>query len=133
VMTGFPGETEREFDETVRFIEDQPFTYLHVFTYSERPGTLAATSPDQVPVDVRRERTRILRDLSSRKLRSFQARMVGRVLSAVTLNNHTALSSNFLRIDLSSPREANRIVDIEIGGLAGANLQERQLLPVLLS
>jgi threonylcarbamoyladenosine tRNA methylthiotransferase MtaB len=133
VMTGFPGETEREFDETVRFIEDQPFTYLHVFTYSERPGTLAATSPDQVPVDVRRERTRILRDLSSRKLRSFQARMVGRVLSAVTLNNHTALSSNFLRIDLSSPREANRIVDVEIGGLAGANLQERQLLPVLLS
>ncbi len=38
VMTGFPGETEAEFDQTLRFIEQQPFTYLHVFTYSERPG-----------------------------------------------------------------------------------------------
>src|SRR5581483_11258826 len=41
VMTGFPGETDEEFGETVRFIERHPFTYLHVFTYSERPGTLA--------------------------------------------------------------------------------------------
>lgn len=130
VMTGFPAETDEEFIETVRFIEDQPFTYLHVFTYSERPGTPAASSTDQVPVEVRRERTRVLRDLSNRKLRAFQARMLGRVLSAVTLNNHTALSSNFLRIDLATPREPNRIVDVEIGSL-DANLKERQLLPVL--
>jgi threonylcarbamoyladenosine tRNA methylthiotransferase MtaB len=131
VMAGFPGETGEEFQETVRFIEDQPFTYLHVFTYSERPGTIAAASTDQVPVDIRRERTRILRDLSNRKQRAFQTRMVGRVLSAVTLNNHTALSSNYLRIDLVTPREPNHIVDIEIGSVAGANLKERQLLPVL--
>ncbi len=44
VMTGFPGETDQEFGETVRFIEEQPFTYLHVFTYSERPGTLGRLS-----------------------------------------------------------------------------------------
>ena len=131
VMTGFPGETGEEFEETVRFIEDQPFTYLHVFTYSERPGTIAASSVDQVPVDVRRERTRILRELSNRKNRVFQTRMVGRMLSAVTLNNHTALSSNYLRIDLVTPREPNRIMDIEIGSIAGANLKERQLFPVL--
>lgn len=131
VMTGFPGETGEEFEETVRFIEDQPFTYLHVFTYSERPGTIAASSVDQVPVDVRRERTRILRELSNRKNRAFQTRMVGRMLSAVTLNDHSALSSNYLRIDLVTPREPNRIMDIEIGSIAGANLKERQLFQVL--
>jgi threonylcarbamoyladenosine tRNA methylthiotransferase MtaB len=101
-----------------------------VFTYSERPGTVAASSADQVPVEVRRERTRILRDLSNRKLRAFQTRMLGRVLSAVTLNDRTALSSNFLRIDLATPREPNQIVDVEIGSL-DVNLKERQLLPVL--
>jgi tRNA A37 methylthiotransferase MiaB len=50
VMTGFPGETEAEFEESRRFIESLPFTYLHVFTYSERPGTPAAESTEQVPM-----------------------------------------------------------------------------------
>src|SRR5213079_1979122 len=56
VMTGFPGETEAEFEESRAFIESLPFTYLHVFTYSERPGTPAAEAPDQVPMHVRHER-----------------------------------------------------------------------------
>src|SRR5208283_3960405 len=55
VMVGFPGETEEEFEESRRFIEQLPFTYLHVFTYSERPGTPAADMP-QVPQPVRKER-----------------------------------------------------------------------------
>ena len=67
VMAGFPGETEAEFEETRRLIEDLPFTYLHVFTYSARPGTPAAAMAEQVPVHVARERNRILRDLASRK------------------------------------------------------------------
>ena len=62
-MTGFPGESEAEFEETRAFIDSLPFTYLHVFTYSERPGTPAAASGEQVPMPVRRERNRILRDL----------------------------------------------------------------------
>ncbi len=49
VMTGFPGETDEEFEESRAFIESLPFTYLHVFTYSERPGTPAAANTDQVP------------------------------------------------------------------------------------
>ena len=66
VMTGFPGETDAEFEETRAFIESLPFTYLHVFTYSERPGTPAAAS-QQVPMEVRRDRNRILRELAARK------------------------------------------------------------------
>ena len=67
VMTGFPGETEAEFEETARLIEDLPLTYLHVFTYSARPGTPAASMAGQIPVHVARERTRVLRDLASQK------------------------------------------------------------------
>src|SRR5580692_1700619 len=84
VMTGFPGETDAEFEESRAFIESLPFTYLHVFTYSERPGTPAAVA-DQVPMEVRRERNRILRELAAMKNLEFRRRMLGRTLSVVTL------------------------------------------------
>lgn len=131
VMTGFPGETDVEFNETVRFIENRPFTYLHVFTYSERPGTHAAQSTEQVPISLRRERTAILRELSDRKNADFCRRMVGRTLSAVTLGNESALTGNFLRVQLSKPRAANEIVDIEIGAAGPGQLKERELLQII--
>ncbi len=132
VMTGFPGETDSEFGETVRFIEEQPFTYLHVFTYSERPGTLAAQSGDAVPVEVRRERTSVLRDLADRKNVEFRRRMIGKTLSAVTLEHRgIALTTNFLKVQMKQERGPNQLVDIEIGGLADSGLRERTLLPVL--
>src|SRR5262249_33065101 len=71
VMTGFPGETDSEFEETRRMVEDLPFTYLHVFTFSARPGTPAANMPKQVPVHIARERNGILRDLATRKKSAF--------------------------------------------------------------
>src|SRR5258705_2842465 len=67
VMVGFPGETEELFEENRSFIENLPFTYLHVFTYSSRPGTPSASMPNQVPVKIARERNRILRELAARK------------------------------------------------------------------
>ncbi len=78
VMTGFPGESDAEFSETVRFIEEQPFTYSHVFTYSERPGTAAAEHSGSVPMEVRRERTRILRALSDKKNEEFRRGMTAK-------------------------------------------------------
>ncbi len=132
VMTGFPGETDEEFYESVRFIEEHPFTYLHVFTYSERPGTLAAEQGAAVPMQVRHERTRTLRDVSARKNLAFRRRMVGRKLSAVTLEQRgSALTTNFLKVNLAWNREPNRILDVEIGGTSEAGLHERTLLPVL--
>src|SRR5208283_379703 len=83
VMTGFPGESDAEFEETRAFIESLPFTYLHVFTYSERPGTPAAANADQVPMGVRRERNRILRELAAAKNLDFRRRMLGRKLPVV--------------------------------------------------
>jgi threonylcarbamoyladenosine tRNA methylthiotransferase MtaB len=132
VMTGFPGETEEEFEESLAFIESLPFTYLHVFTYSERPGTPAAESPDQVPIEVRKRRTHIFRELGARKNLEFRRAMVGRTLSAVSIEDGSvALSDNYLKISLSFPREPNRIVDVKIGGFTSSGLSEAGLLPVL--
>jgi threonylcarbamoyladenosine tRNA methylthiotransferase MtaB len=132
VMTGFPGETEAEFEESMRFIEQQPFSYLHVFTYSERPGTLAAELGQPVPIEVRRERTRMLRELSDRKNLEFRRRMIGKTLSAITLDQGgTALTSNFLKVQMAQAREPNQIVDLEISGVCGAGLGEQTLLPVI--
>ncbi len=136
VMTGFPGETEEEFEESRAFIEDLPFTYLHVFTYSERPGTPAAESTVQVPMEARKRRTHVLRDLAARKNREFRASMVGRTLSAVTIGSSeddglTALSGNYLKIALASKREANLIVAVRIGGLTADGLSEAGALRVL--
>jgi threonylcarbamoyladenosine tRNA methylthiotransferase MtaB len=136
VMVGFPGETEADFEESRRFIEGLPFTYLHVFTYSERPGTPAAEMPEQVPMPVRKERNRILRELAASKNLAFRRAMLGRTLSVVTLNatlneNGKALSSNYLRVDLARAAEPNRLIDVEIGGLTDSGLRETAPVPAL--
>src|SRR5205085_6224858 len=77
VMTGFPGESDAEFEESRAFIERLPFTYLHVFTYSERPGTPAAEAP-QVPPEVRKHRTHVLRELGRYKNLEFRHTLLGR-------------------------------------------------------
>jgi len=134
VMTGFPGETEEEFEESRAFLESLPFTYLHVFTYSERPGTPAAEVAAQVPMEVRKQRTHVLRDLAQRKGAEFRRSMVGRTLSVVTLEDgRGALSDNYLKVALARPREANRIEDVVIGGLTNDGLFETGMFPVLVS
>lgn len=125
VMVGFPGETEAEFQESRQFIEDLPFTYLHVFTYSERPGTPAAHAPGRVPMHIRRARNRILRELAVSKNLEFRRGFVGRKLSVVTLEQPgAALSDNYLKVELASPRTSNRLMDVEIGALTGTGLSE---------
>jgi threonylcarbamoyladenosine tRNA methylthiotransferase MtaB len=130
VMTGFPGESAGEFEESRAFIESLPFTYLHVFTYSERPGTPAAENANQVPMEVRKERNRILRELAARKNLEFRRAMIGRTLSVVTLNEG-ALSDNFLKVELAAPRAANQLVDIRIGSISANGVREESPLMVL--
>jgi threonylcarbamoyladenosine tRNA methylthiotransferase MtaB len=130
VMTGFPGETAEEFEESRAFIESLPFTYLHVFTYSERPGTPAAESPDQIPLEIRKDRNRILRDLAARKNLEFRRRMIGRTLSVVTLTEG-ALSDNFLKVELAMPRPANALIDVHIGSVTSTGLGEHSALACL--
>ncbi len=133
VMVGFPGETDAEFEATRQMIEDLPFTYLHVFTYSGRPGTPAAEMKNQVPVHIARERNRILRDLASEKKLAFMRSFVGRTVEAITLNVvgtdedgefTEALTDNYLKLRLPGRKESNRwqtaaVWKVETGSLFG--------------
>ena len=131
VMVGFPGETDAEFEESRQFMAAMPFTYLHVFTYSERPGTPAAEEAVQVPMAVRKERNRVLRELAAAKNLAFRQRMVGRTLSAVTLaETGIALTENYLKVELAAAREPNALIDVRICGVTNAGLREvGQALP----
>jgi threonylcarbamoyladenosine tRNA methylthiotransferase MtaB len=133
VMVGFPGETDGEFEATRRMTENLPFTYLHVFTYSPRPGTPAAAMTNQVPVQVARERNRVLRDLAGQKKLAFMRTFIGKSLDAITLNvvgNDSAgefteaLTDNYLKLKLHGRHEPNcwknaHIVDVLSGSLQG--------------
>ncbi|MBI1353190.1 MAG: tRNA (N(6)-L-threonylcarbamoyladenosine(37)-C(2))-methylthiotransferase MtaB [Acidobacteria bacterium] len=105
VMVGFPGETDAEFEQSRAFIEQAPFTYLHVFTYSAREGTPAAAAPGQVSKPVKKERNRALRELIDRKRRAFRRSLAGREVDAVTLarpveGGGAALTDNYLEVTI---------------------------------
>jgi threonylcarbamoyladenosine tRNA methylthiotransferase MtaB len=149
VMVGFPGETDSEFEATRRMIEDLPFTYLHVFTYSARPGTPAAEMANQVPVHIARQRNRILRELAAEKKLSFMRGFIGKEIEAITLRScdvgapardvvdtnsaevetltsgfTEALTDNYLKLRLRGHHEPNRwlqarIDDVVDGALTG--------------
>lgn len=85
IIAGFPGETDRELEETVRFMSEARFTYFHVFSYSQRPATAAAGMTSQVPREVVRERSARLRALSAAADYSFRKRFEGEILNAVVL------------------------------------------------
>jgi threonylcarbamoyladenosine tRNA methylthiotransferase MtaB len=111
VMTGFPGETAELFEESRQFIEAMPYTYLHVFTYSERPGTPAAEMAGSVPIAIRKERNKVLRDLATRKNTEFRKSMLGREVTAVTIEPlGLALTDNFIKAEIDLPYTPNRLV-----------------------
>ncbi len=119
VMVGFPGESAAEFEETRRLVDDLPLTYLHVFTYSARPGTPAAEMRNQVAVSLARERNSMLRELAERKKRQFMESFVGKTLPAITLKASTdfhteALTDNYLKLRLQQMRAPNQWVNARI-------------------
>ncbi len=127
VMVGFPGESDDDFEQTRAFIDALPFTYLHVFTYSSRPGTLSAEMPDQVPVQVARERNRILRELAAEKKRAFMQSFVGREVEAITLTHFDgeyteALTDNYLKLLVRGQQEANQWLRLPIQKVEGEAL-----------
>lgn len=120
VIAGFPGETENDHIATLNFIDSRRFTYLHVFSYSVRPGTRAGNLPDQVPGATIRRRARELRVLSEKKSATFHSSQSGSTLSLLTLRHSgsaessdwtPALSSNFLKLRLAGLWQPNQFVD----------------------
>jgi threonylcarbamoyladenosine tRNA methylthiotransferase MtaB len=120
-MVGFPGETTEDHAASLRFIESLPFTYLHIFPYSARPGTPAAARPDQLNGRILRERSQEVRSVIARKRRAFLDEQVGRTLSALTLDAtrqgaRLALSSNYLNLALPGAEiPPNTLLDVRIG------------------
>jgi threonylcarbamoyladenosine tRNA methylthiotransferase MtaB len=122
VMVGFPGETDEDFELTRALVDQLPFTYLHVFTYSSRPGTPSAAMPDQVPVQKARQRNRVLREFAAQKKRAFMQSFVGRELRAITLTGFEgdlteALSDNYLKVLVTGSFPANQFVNVRVNGI----------------
>jgi threonylcarbamoyladenosine tRNA methylthiotransferase MtaB len=121
VMVGFPGETDALFEESYRFVAEQPFTYLHLFPFSARPGTAAWSLAKERPVrgEAMRERMARLRSLMEEKQAAFRQAACGSSLSVVTLRSGDpklgrgttpALSDNFLRVEIVGVFPANQIL-----------------------
>ncbi|MBS1557186.1 MAG: tRNA (N(6)-L-threonylcarbamoyladenosine(37)-C(2))-methylthiotransferase MtaB [Bacteroidetes bacterium] len=87
VIVGFPGETQEDFLETYRFLNELDISYLHVFTYSERENTLASTLPDSVPAKTRHERSTMLHSLSDKKRRAFYEANLGKEFTVLFEND----------------------------------------------
>ena len=132
VMAGFPGETASEFAETRGMVEELPFTYLHVFTYSARPGTPAAGHPSQVPVAIARERNSVLREIASAKKAAFARSLAGTDVEAITLQTGgadftEALTDNYLKARVCGKIAANRWVRLQVRSAEGETLVGRAL------
>jgi threonylcarbamoyladenosine tRNA methylthiotransferase MtaB len=136
VIVGFPGETEQEFEATHRFLVDLPISYLHVFTYSERRNTPAASRPMRVEPKERFRRSQVLRQLGEKKKRAFHERMVGRVLTVLFETDEgdgcrCGFTDNYVRVGVPAGEAAgNTIVPVAITGVAGGRCDAHVLKDV---
>jgi len=139
VITGFPGESEDDHAATMAFIERLPFTYLHVFSFSKRPGTKAASLSSEVPGTVMKRRARELRALGEAKSAAFRHSQIGRTLRVLTLrpsdsadgsqqDTTPALSTNYLKLRLNGIHPANNWLDVSISGETGTTLVGEPIL-----
>jgi threonylcarbamoyladenosine tRNA methylthiotransferase MtaB len=122
VMVGFPGESERAFEQTLDLCRRLPFSYCHVFTYSKRPGTAAAKLPQDVPAEVARRRARALAELSREKRLAFAERSIGSSVSVLFESGRTeglqlGTTAHFLKVGIVCEAElTNQVHDVTIIG-----------------
>lgn len=137
VITGFPGETEADFLETYDFLKSHDISYLHVFTYSERDNTFAIELPGIVPLHERKERNKMLRILSEKKLSRFYSDNIGKEMTALFESENKngymfGYTENYIRVkfpfDESLINEARRIT---IEGINNDDSANCSLLPDL--
>lgn len=120
VIVGFPGETDEDFLETINFLERLDISYLHVFTYSERPNTPAIEMEDVVPMEKRRKRNEMLRNLSARKKEQFYRQYLGRyrdVLFEVHRDETkmTGFTDNYVKVEMPFRADLiNKIATVQL-------------------
>jgi threonylcarbamoyladenosine tRNA methylthiotransferase MtaB len=128
LMVGFPGETAEDFEATRLMVEQLPFTYLHVFTYSARPGTPAAQMPQPVTPPVIKERNRILRELAAQKKLRFMQSFLGQEITAITLNEYAdgcteALTDNYLQLQIPGHLAPNQWVTARVESVSAEGMR----------
>lgn len=134
LIVGFPGETRADHRQTLDFVREAPFTYLHVFPYSDRSGTRASKMSHKVHSRTIKRRSAELRDLSAEKNSRFRSQFMGRRLKILTLTNESngmreGISGNYLKVLLEGSVPGNRIVEATIEGeseerLIGGNVRQ---------
>jgi threonylcarbamoyladenosine tRNA methylthiotransferase MtaB len=124
VITGFPGEDMVDFEATCSFLEHLPLSYLHVFPYSMRPGTVAATLTDIVSKNEKERRSKLLKDLSDRKNLDFKKMNIGKIREVLFETTRsegmiTGFTENYLRVELPwQAKLAGKIIQVRISGIA---------------
>ena len=130
VIIGFPGETEELFKTTYQYLTELNISYLHVFTYSERPNTPAAIMGNPVEMKVRHERSKQLRNLSEKKKRKFYAENINREATVLFENDvdnelMQGFTENYIRVvSKHNPSKINSLATIKMTGLNFDGLME---------
>jgi threonylcarbamoyladenosine tRNA methylthiotransferase MtaB len=115
IIVGFPGETVQDFECLTRYLEHSPLTHLHVFPYSDRPGTAASRLPRKIDGRIVRERAGQVRAISERLQAAFRERQIGRTHRALTLGDgSTALTGNYLKLRIPEGRARNEWVSVTV-------------------
>lgn len=138
VIIGFPGETEEDFLETYSFLNELDISYLHVFTYSERPNTLAINMNNSVPKNERSKRSKMLRSLSEKKRRYFYKQFIGSEMDVLFEKDIEAgkihgFTNNYIRVAIDySPEFINKILpvkllDVNANGIMKGKLTEKAI------
>ena len=120
IIVGFPGETDEDFAELASYLDSSPLTHLHVFPYSDRPGTRASTRRDKVAGPVVRERARVIREAGQRLTAAFRTSQVGSVHRGLTLEDGSlVVTGNYLKVRIPPGRRRNEWVDVRITAASG--------------
>jgi threonylcarbamoyladenosine tRNA methylthiotransferase MtaB len=113
VIVGFPGESDADFEELSSYLERSPLTHVHVFPYSDRPGTDASTLPNRVAGTVVRERARLVREISARLSRRFHTAQIGSIQRGLTLEDGAlVVTGNYLKLRIPAGLERNAWVRV---------------------
>lgn len=126
-ITGFPTETESMFNNTVALVKQADITHLHVFPYSERPGTPAAKMP-QVPVSVRKERAKILRETGEKLLNDYMLDRLGQTASVLYEADGKGLCEHYLPVHIDGDFTAGKIIPVRLTGIRQTGVFEGSVL-----
>jgi threonylcarbamoyladenosine tRNA methylthiotransferase MtaB len=115
MIVGFPGESEADFDESVKFLSSSPLSHIHVFPYSDRPGTAATAMPGKVHGAVIRERAARLRAIGADLSRRFRDRQIGTIRPGLTLDDGTlVVTDNYLKVRIPAGLARNTRVSVRL-------------------